>query len=707
MKLEQNIFFNAHHSPVGAFSTFTFGYPGQKGGFGCELGKPADQHLYIGCESAATPGVFEALPFFGQGNNAESDFVVEEQGDSLPKAPLRQMEAAKIKRKFTACVDQWAHEDFTFSVYSPTWSIPNPETATEAELKRILIPAVFGEITLDNRNGQHERRVFFGFLPNNEKDHIRENGALEDHGITSLCVGREYGVATAFNGAKTGIHFAIETLLAERNRDRFHFGNGTAGMLDWIVPAGEMVTVPLVFAFHRAGIATTGIEGCYFYNRYFPDLDSALCYGLEQFETYKSAAFELDHKWHRASLNEAQRFHIAQSIRSYYGSTQLLEHDGEPMWIVNEGEYRMINTLDLTVDQLFFEMIQNPWTTRNVLDHFLKFYSYHDQVFEQGRQYASHPGGLSFCHDMGVCNCFTKYGNSCYEIPGLRGCFSYMTHEELVNWLSCALVYVEQAKDHEWAKRNLTVFESLLESLVNRDHFDPTRRNGIMGLDSSRTSGGSEITTYDSLDPSLGQSRGNLYLGVKTWSVYLGLERIFQKLGKAECAEMCRNQADLAAKTISGAVGADGILPASIEPDSKATIIPVVEGLVFLKFNGRADVLGASSPFSGMVDLMRNHLRAVLQPGKCLFPDGSWRLTTGNTNSWLSKIYLCQYIARSLLGLELEALTEDTDKAHEAWLKSPENAYWAWGDQFYAGIVKGSRYYPRGVTSVLWLDEPS
>ena len=71
---------------------------------------------------------------------------------------------------------------------------------------------------------------------------------------------------------------------------------------------------------------------------------------------------------------------MAHAIRSYYGSTQLLEADHEPIWIVNEGEYRMMNTFDLTVDQLFYEMKMNPWTVKNELDLFMDRYSYRDTV---------------------------------------------------------------------------------------------------------------------------------------------------------------------------------------------------------------------------------------------------------------------------------------------------------------------------------------
>ena len=49
-----------------------------------------------------------------------------------------------------------------------------------------------------------------------------------------------------------------------------------------------------------------------------------------------------------------------------------------------------------------------------------------------------------------------------------------------------------------------------------------------MQLDSSRCAGGAEITTYDSLDVSLGQSRNNIYLAGKIWASYLALEKLFR-----------------------------------------------------------------------------------------------------------------------------------------------------------------------------------
>ena len=67
-------------------------------------------------------------------------------------------------------------------------------------------------------------------------------------------------------------------------------------------------------------------------------------------------------------------------------------------------------------------------------------------------------------------------------------------------------------------KNMLPAIQDCFESMLNRDHPDAEQRNGLMGLDSSRTQGGAEITTYDSLDVSLGQSRNNITI----WRVNVG-----------------------------------------------------------------------------------------------------------------------------------------------------------------------------------------
>ncbi len=82
-------------------------------------------------------------------------------------------------------------------------------------------------------------------------------------------------------------------------------------------------------------------------------------------------------------------------------------------------------------------------------------------------------------------------------------------------------------------------------------------------------------------------------------------------------------------------------------------------------------------------------------------PDGGWKLSSPYDNSCLSKIYLCQFVARAVLG---RAPDPRADAAHRAWLLHPRNTHQAWSDQMVPGVAKGSRYHPRGVTAWLWTE---
>src|SRR5690606_367031 len=147
---------------------------------------------------------------------------------------------------------------------------------------------------------------------------------------------------------------------------------------------------------------------------------------------------------------------------------QLLWGKKAPIWVVNEGEYRMMNTFDLTVDHLFFELEWFPWAVRNTLDLFVKRYSYEDQVSTRDQE--PHAGGISFTHDMGLNNHFTPAGRSSYECDHLAGCFSHMTMEQLLNFVVCATSYALHTKDDKWLERRRKTLLACARSIRNRDH---------------------------------------------------------------------------------------------------------------------------------------------------------------------------------------------------------------------------------------------
>ena len=118
---------------------------------------------------------------------------------------------------------------------------------------------------------------------------------------------------------------------------------------------------------------------------------------------------------------------------------------------------------------------------------------------------------------------------------------------------------------------------------------------------------------------------------------------------------------------------------------------------------GLKKALSPDGEFTPLIAALRRHLRGVLKKGICLFPDGGWKISSTSNNSWLSKVYLCQFIASEILGEKPGKSGAVADQAHAAWLLDEKNNYWAWSDQIVSGEAKGSKYYPRGVTSILWL----
>lgn len=280
-----------------------------------------------------------------------------------------------------------------------------------------------------------------------------------------------------------------------------------------------------------------------------------------------------------------------------------------------------------------------------------------------------------------------------------------MTHEQLVNWILCAATYAEQTGDADWVKTNLNVFADCFASMLNRDHPEEAKRNGIMGLDSTRVKGGAEITTYDSLDVSLGQARNNIYLAGKSWAAYVALEKIFADNGLAELSAHAGLQAERCAETIASHATEDGYIPAVIGEGNDSKIIPAIEGLVFPYFTGNREALSEDGRFGKYVSVLKGHLTYVLREGICLFEDGGWKISSTSNNSWLSKIYLCQFVARRILGWPRDEIDLRADATHVKWLTHPTLSVWSWSDQILSGEITGSKYYPRGVTNILWLEE--
>ncbi len=703
--------FHAHHSPLGAYASFTCGRFGAGGGLAIEGTRPPTQDLVIGYAEA--DGVVHALPFYTGALAKQEDFGLAAAADDKPRR--RPLEAG-LERHYGRGSDRWTCGDFSFAIHTPVFPLPDPDHGGTEALQDVVLPVVAATLRLDNRTCAHARTLVFGISPG------RPCRMIDDAG-DGLAVGwgLELGLAAARQpGLQAWVEWDEQAFL---RHGRSHLLGAACGFV-LTVPAGEARELDLVCGFHRAGVVTTGLETRYWYTRRHGSLGSVLKAGLARLPLLKARAAEMDRALAASALDDDRRFLVAHAERSYWGNTQLLDHGGKPLWVVLEGEYAMINTFDLTVDMCCYELARNPWTVRNVLDQFIDRYSFVDTLARpaEGATRIAHshnrdphqlgrfvpppaatglPGGISFTHDMGVYGHFTAPGTSSYEVSGLAGCFSQMTAEQLVNWILTAVSYVHASGDRDWLRARAGVFASSLESLLNRDDPDPARRAGIVRLDSDRCAGGWEITTYDSLDASLGQARGNLYLATKAWAAWLGLEHACTLLGDADRAATAAQGAARAGATIAAHFDtALGWIPAVFEAGNRSAIIPAVEGLLFPMRWGMAAALDRAGPHGALLAALERHLCAVLRPGVCLFPDGGWKLSSTSDNSWMSKIFLCQHVAERVFGIIPDPASH---AAHARWQQIGSRD-WAMSDQCFSGEGKASKYYPRCVTADMWLD---
>ncbi|PMX56244.1 beta-xylosidase, partial [Pseudomonas sp. FW305-33] len=90
--------------------------------------------------------------------------------------------------------------------------------------------------------------------------------------------------------------------------------------------AGQVRTFRFAVGFFREGTATTGIRTRYLYRRYFDRVEDVLKHALINADRSIALAEAFDQRL-EARLSPDRAFMTAHAIRSYFGSTQLLERE--------------------------------------------------------------------------------------------------------------------------------------------------------------------------------------------------------------------------------------------------------------------------------------------------------------------------------------------------------------------------------------------
>jgi len=682
----KSLSFISHHSSWGSYASFILGKENRGGGFALSQVQSPEQNVYFGYQRGTDP--IRMFPFLTEKEiGVTRDRYVQDNPEDTDTGPAFEVLPLKdITETLDWCTHNWNHQGVGLSLFTPFDKIPEIKQPLTADYRFYLAPVISGEIVVDNRHSQDPLTGLFALQG------LRRPLSDSHPGIVGAASGRSAGLAFSPSSQVEEIldWEIINTAFEGGPLRRLAYDGG----IRFRVGPGEMCRIPFVLGTYQEGIITSGYETGFYYTSLFSSLEEVLEFGLSQWHRYRELAMTRDQQLKEADLNEDQRFLLAHSTRSYLANSQfLMDQKGQGLYVVNEGEYQMINTMDLVVDQMFWELEYTPWVIKNILDQFSSRYLVNDCVGDQGDTLTT------FTHDMGVANMFTPPGTSSYELPGLTGCFSFMCYEELLNWILTAGVY-GLLKDRPWLEEQKELLGNLLFSLKKRDRDG----DGIMDADSRLCQGGAEITTYDSLDASLGQVRNNLYGGVKTWGAYLVLAEVFGVLGEKDRSQEAWAEGGKTAETLMTHFE-NGRFPAVFEGGIPSYIIPAVEGLIYPYMVGLDSSLSESGPFGELIGALKTHIKGVLVKGVCLdSQSGGWKLSSTSENTWMSKIFINQFVVRRILGLSQDYPWDEWDRIHAGWQKEGCSDFAA-TDQVNSidGRALGSRLYPRLVTSVLWL----
>jgi len=667
-------FYNADHSPVGSWASFVYGMEQSGGvmvckGSGGKMTLAPDQGVILAVQTGTTRRL---MPFaVNQSKSIETGLITE----------------SEVSRKLGACTDTWTIPlGVSWTHYTPVWQMKDWDKATLEEKRRFALPVTWMRYTIDNRSGKDETQLLFSLQQQSE----RSNGW---DGFEGYLVDSSSAIAV-----KTG---EAELITSEQAKKRFGVDGATSAFCIH-VPAGTQKEVVFQVAQYKKGNAGQ------FEGHSLTMMSDAIFNGLEDIlktaQSLQAQAFarcgEADRMLENCGENPERRFLAAHALHSYqFNSILEAFEDKQPFWAIEEGECSFANTLDLTIDQIFYELAMHPWTVRNELDNFTKLYSYTDQIALPG-QTETLPGGISFYHDMG-----NNLGLASREKGAAYG--TPMTQEELQNWIICAALYWKVTGDNAWLQANEAVIHQAFDSMLRRDDPDPAKRDGITTYASIvKGRNRPECTTYDAMDPSLNAPQNSLYISMKSFACYLMLKPVFNQLGEPDLAKQSAEAAAYTAKGIDSHWNPSlNYFPGLFDGKSKTAVIPAVESLVYPYAMGLGNELSSDGPYGVLMNHLKTHMQTILVPGVCIdAKTGGWNLSSSAGSTWMSKVFLSQFVTEKILGLKNNATGHDADLAHFAYevLGSPVVCF---TDQITTSAdhkAYGCRHYPRGVTSALW-----
>lgn len=675
---DELVFVNLDHAPMGVCSTITYGTKASVCGVGTSTGVFP---YYVGgggvLVGLSTSSGLKLLPFAA----SAASFSI--NASFFPDA--------SIQRSVTPCTDEFtvAASGLSFMHYTPAWLMSDLDSASLSEKQRCFLPATWMVFTIQNTNSVPEE-FYFG-LPVPSTQRTFANGAYQGFVLGEAALAVQSGSCELLSGAGLTEVFSGMT-------------NGFAFQVS--VPAGQTRSLMVVLAYYRSAVVDTRINASYYYTSLFPSMDGVIDAAFAGFGNAQTRCQQLALVMNQAGMNPYRQFLASHALHSYMANTAcLIDLQGRVYWREVEGYFNYINTLDLTPDHAFFDSHMHPWALRNVLDAFSGAlaspgYTYATPLFDARSNTQVSSLGFSFHHDMGL------WPNS-----GTGPAYGVnMGLEELQSWILSAGLYWSRTGDRVWLTNNAALLQTCLNSLLLRDDTNSGARDGV-----TQNVNAGEITTYDNLDASLQKPAFSGRMTVRNWASYLALNAMFAQIGDAADAATCETMAAVAAQTIvdrwNSYRGTLGYIPARLDGSNTAATTPIIEGLAYPAAMGLTNAMDRTGgPYASMLQALSNHTAAVLIPGKCIgVPSGGWLMTSANIITWQSKVFICQYVAETVLGITNDLVNGAVDQVHTTIqiLTGPSQGFVDAVDGTGGYHFGGGPHYPRAITTSLWWLNPA
>lgn len=704
MNIKTDRFFMTQHSPVGAWSSFTFGLPGKGASIDMETSVVKENaDFYVG---VSRKGNLKLMPFisgsaevFREGGlNQEGDDSSLDVEDYWGYYPL-----ADISRKLTGAIDEYSTKDLSLKIYTPHTALPDPEIEKISAYH--CCPGILMELTIDNTGHDETAHGFIG-LKSLVAGRVRAVDGCNNGNICGFAKGVKWAMIAKGNNEDV---FTIKSFNVKKgvtNTEKRIHNVGNEGGICFSVPAGKQKTLQVAFGFFIDGCVTSGVSSKYYYTNHFNNVEEVCENILINSNKIKEEANKFNGILDAQVESKSKYLIISQAIRAYNSCSQLLDTDLGICFSVCEGAYMWRNTLDLAIDHLPWELWRNPWVVRNIMDWFIDRYSFEDKVEFEEEKGKLHTGGLSFTHDQGSYVAFSKPGESMYETRNMTSvhCYWHMTTEELLNGISCICAYGIKTKDYNWIEKRKDTLENLMFSLENRDHYDKEKRDGTLKAKSERSGElVNESTTYDSPQVGLMAVKGNSYITVKTLTSLVLLSEIADITGNNPLLERANSMLAKTSTALNKFILPEGyLMPNLYNNENKGKVIATLEPLSLIGWLG---LTGKIIKNEKVYEVLKQHAYQCIGANGCIDSEtGGMRLNSLSSYTWVSKVISCIYALEKTFAINMEKEYPTVFRELLYWIQVAE-AEVTISDQVLCAERKviGGYYYPRSASSAFWI----